>query len=81
MDKKLIKIIIKCKIRKGRWKEREGKKSEKQNRQGHADMSAGICGRHCEKIKPEIKKILKLIYINELILDVGKFKEKLPENK
>lgn len=45
--------------------ERKGrKKSEKQNRQGHADMSAGIYGRHCEKKKPEIKKILKLIYVN-----------------
>lgn len=75
--RKFIKIIIKCKIRKGRWREREGKKLEKQNRQGHAEMSAG---RHWGKKKAR-KKNLKLIYVNELMLDVGKFKKKLPENK
>lgn len=55
--RKFIKIILKCKIRKRRWRKREGKKSEKQNRQGHAEMSAGICGRHGGKKKPDIKKI------------------------
>lgn len=53
--RKNIKIVIKCKTRKGRWREREGKKSEKQNRQGHAQIRIGICERHWEK-KPEIKK-------------------------
>lgn len=55
--RKFIKIILKCKIRKRRWRKREGKKSEEQNRQGHAEMSAGICGRHGGKKKPDIKKI------------------------
>lgn len=48
--RKFIKILIKCKIRKGRRREREGKKSEKQNRLGHAEMSAG---RHWGEKKPE----------------------------
>lgn len=30
---------------KARWREREEKKSGKQNRQGDREMSAGMCGR------------------------------------
>lgn len=58
--RKFIKIILKCKIRKRRWRKREGKKSEKQNRQGHAEMSAGMYGRHGGGKKARHKENLRM---------------------
>lgn len=59
--------------------ERKGrKKSKQQNREGDTEMSAGTCGRGWE-IKA--KQDLRVKLGNECILDVWKFKQKLPENE